>query len=363
MDFKVGQRLRDSGGPVLITGHTGFKGTWLSFLLRELGIPFVGLSLTPKEGSLYNRSSRFGLETEEFLDIRDYAGVTEFLRKHKPATIIHLAAQPLVLESYAKPLETFEVNVLGTANILDAAFKYDSVRAVVIATTDKVYRNNESGVPFVETDALMGKDPYSASKVGTESVIAAWQQISNLSNGPRITGVRAGNVIGGGDWASDRLIPDLAKGFMNNTSVDIRNPESTRPWQHVLDPLMGYVMTLEALLAGRSIDSLNFGPLESSMAVQEVVKIISKVWSTTYNFESSNNTSMEKVEAQALNLDSSRAMSILDWAPVWTQEEAVLETAYWWKDVVLNSKSPAYLCKEQCRKYFALQQRHSNAPK
>jgi CDP-glucose 4,6-dehydratase len=251
-------------GAILITGHTGFKGTWLTLLLEKMGIPAIGYSLPPIQDSLYQRANRLGAIPEIFADIRDLNEVERFLATHKPSAIIHLAAQPLVLESYKKPLDTFETNVMGTANILSAAFNTSTIRAVVAATTDKVYRNDNLGKPFTETDPLSGKDPYSASKVGSEAAIAAWQNISNLSDGPKVVSVRAGNVIGGGDWAENRIMPDLVRGFTSNQPIQIRNPDSTRPWQHVLDPLYGYLLTLQSLLEDVTIDSINFGPSEKS---------------------------------------------------------------------------------------------------
>ena len=215
MELMLGKRLRELPGPILITGHTGFKGTWLTFLLERLNVPVIGLSLEPEKDSLFDRAKRTGVIPEAFIDIREFHAISRFISEHQPSAVIHMAAQPLVLQSYKTPRETFETNVMGTANVLDAAFKTNSVEAVVVVTTDKVYRNDNSGQSFVETDPLAGKDPYSASKVGTESVVAAWQQIAKISGGPKVISVRAGNVIGGGDWAEDRLMPDLIRGLVS----------------------------------------------------------------------------------------------------------------------------------------------------
>jgi CDP-glucose 4,6-dehydratase len=239
MQNPLGQRLRELPGPVLLTGHTGFKGTWMTFLFEQLKIPVVGYSLPPEKDSLYDRASRTGAIPEKFADIRDYVGLEEFIDFHKPSTIIHMAAQPLVLRSYESPRETFDVNTMGTVNVLDIAFKKAFVQAIIVVTTDKVYRNDNSGRAFVETDALEGKDPYSASKVGTEAVVSAWQQISRVSGGPCVVSVRAGNVIGGGDFAENRLIPDLVRSSLSSKVLNIRNSENVRPWQHVLEPLQG----------------------------------------------------------------------------------------------------------------------------
>ena len=270
--------LRSNSGPVLVTGHTGFKGTWLTLLLEKLGVEVVGFSLSPEKDSLFDRAGRTGAIKEVFADIRDYELLNTYITSIKPSAIIHMAAQPLVLESYRLPKETFDVNVMGTVNVLDSAFKTDSVQAIVVVTTDKVYRNDNSGRAFIESDPLEGKDPYSASKVGTEAAVAAWQQIQRISGGPKVVAVRAGNVIGGGDWGDNRLLPDLIRSFSSGQKMAVRNPASTRPWQHVLDPLGGYISALEAILGGEKISSVNFGPDTQSIAVSEVVKIAVETW-------------------------------------------------------------------------------------
>jgi CDP-glucose 4,6-dehydratase len=345
MDFMLGSRLRELPGPVLITGHTGFKGAWLTFLLERLGVPVVGYSLAPEPESLYARANRKGAIPEAYADIRNIDEVEAFLAKYRPSAIIHMAAQPLVLESYKTPRDTFNTNVMGTVNVLDAAFKTNSVEAIVVVTTDKVYRNENTGRAFIETDALAGKDPYSASKVGTESAVAAWQQISKVSGGPTVVSVRAGNVIGGGDWAQNRLIPDLVRGFASGKPIQIRNPESTRPWQHVLDPLSGYLMTLEAVLEGKKLFALNFGPGTESLTVREVVDIATGHWpmaeSVTVTYEGGNGN----FEAKSLQLDSSLARSSLSWKDSWNQKEAVIATIRWW-DKVLNQSASA---EEECQ--------------
>ena len=183
MDYPLGQHLRELPGPLLLTGHTGFKGTWMTFLLEHLNVPVVGYSLPAEKDSLYDRAERTGAIPEALADIRDYDALEQFIDLHKPSTIIHMAAQPLVLKSYESPRETFDMNIMGTVNLLDIAFKKDFVKAIIVVTTDKVYRNDNSGKAFVETDPLEGKDPYSASKVGTEAVVAAWQQIAKVSGG------------------------------------------------------------------------------------------------------------------------------------------------------------------------------------
>ena len=348
MDSALGTRLGLLPGPVLVTGHTGFKGIWLTFLLERLQVPVIGFSLPPEKDSLFDRAKRTGSIREAYLDIRDFGSVSQFIGKYQPSAIIHMAAQPFVLESYKTPRETFETNVMGTINVLDSAFKTDSVKAVVVVTTDKVYRNDNSGRPFVETDPLAGKDPYSASKVGTESVVAAWQQIAKVSGGPKIISVRAGNVIGGGDWADTRLLPDLIRGFMSGEPINIRNPQSTRPWQHVLDPLWGYLLALDATLNGEDIDSLNFGPKEDSLTVRQVFEIANNAWGAKVkiHIDTAENHNSLHLEALELGLDSTRASTLLNWKPYWSQHDAVIATTTWWKKTLLGHRDAERACLE-----------------
>lgn len=332
-------------GPVLITGHTGFKGTWLTLLMETLGIEVHGMSLPPEKDSLYTRLGRQGKIEEAFVDIRSFTAVEEFILNRKHAAVIHMAAQPLVMESYRSPLQTFETNVIGTANVFHAATKVNSSKAVIAITTDKVYRNENRGKLFKESDPLSGKDPYSASKVGAEAVVSAWQQISQIEGGPSFVSVRAGNVIGGGDMAQDRLIPDLIRGFSTHKTVKVRNPNSTRPWQHVLDPLLGYLMCLQKVVNGTEIESLNFGPNEPSLRVDEVVKTVQTAWGleTLVEFEEPVN---QVYESSRLDLDSSLAKKLLGWKPVWTQEEAIVQTTNWWKSILINKLDPLELTME-----------------
>lgn len=339
MNFVVGRHLESLTGPILITGHTGFKGTWLTLLLERLGVSVVGYSLAPEQDSLFERAERTGAIPESFADIRDFESVSEFMRKHEPSAVIHMAAQPLVLESYRIPRETFEINVLGTANILETAFATESIKAIGAITTDKVYRNDNSGRAFIESDPLSGKDPYSASKVGAESVVAAWQQISRNSNGPKVIALRAGNVIGGGDWATNRLLPDLIRGFSSETKMTVRNPTSTRPWQHVLDPLSGYISAMDSIIGGAEISSLNFGPSSESLEVSRIVDIARDVWPSPTFVEMSSDSVTDSKEATSLQLDSTAARKVLGWKPHWTQEESVVATVKWW-DKVLNKGVP-----------------------
>jgi CDP-glucose 4,6-dehydratase len=324
--------------PVLITGHTGFKGSWMTLLLEKLGIEWVGISLQPKPDSLYNSIAQKNKQ-EYFVDIRNYENLKKIISAIKPKYVIHLAAQPLVLNSYIEPRETFETNVLGTVNLLDTLVVNSSTSKIVIATTDKVYKQRKFKKSFKESDSLGGKDPYSWSKVGTEAVVGAWQQITNTQGGPKIISVRAGNVIGGGDSSQNRLLPDLIKGFITNSSVEIRNPNSTRPWQHVLDPLSGYLL---ALAKDVKESTFNFSPSSESLTVKKVAKIAQQAWGgqSKVNFSDAK----DSLETKSLSLNSKRAKQKLNWHSNWTQENSVLSTVEWWKTVTKKVLSPNEAC-------------------
>jgi len=340
------EKLKNLNRPVMITGHTGFKGTWLTLLLESQGIEVSGLSLRPEEDSLYLRLAREGKIHENFLDIRDFDSVNSAINSVKPSVIFHMAAQPLVLQSYMDPRGTFETNVMGTANILESVSGLKDRSYIVAITTDKVYENLESGRKFKEEDKLHGKDPYSASKVGTESVVAAWKNIWKVNDSHKICSARAGNVIGGGDSAKNRLIPDIVRGIQEQTAIEIRNPASSRPWQHVLDPLSGYVLAASALLDEINLDGVNFGPLEQSLSVQSVIDIAEEDFPGQVKFSISTKQTEQKLESGLLDLDSSLARTKLGWAPKWKQEEAIHLTFYWWKNVLSGVTSAAEACNQ-----------------
>jgi CDP-glucose 4,6-dehydratase len=340
--------------PLLITGHTGFKGTWLMLLLNELGIEAVGYSLPPKPESLYSRLNLQGKAKEVYGDIRDIKKLSDFIVETKPVAILHLAAQPLVIDSYAIPEETFEVNVQGTVNILSCGSKSKSVKAIIVATTDKVYKNSNSGIQFSEEDQLEGQDPYSASKVAAESAIKAWQTISSINEGPKILSARAGNVIGGGDGSPNRLIPDLVRSFSNSQPALIRNPASSRPWQHVLDPLFGYLKAIEFLLSSdcKEVLALNFGPDGASLSVDEVVAVARKNWPNPTSIKHMDQGENSLYEAKSLGLNSKLAKDLLEWAPVWTQEAAVSRTVRWWARTLIDNEDPFELCQGEIKDYL-----------
>ena len=339
----MGKALKALNGPILITGHTGFKGTWLTLLLEQMGLEVAGISLPEQENSLFKRLNRKGKISESFTDIRDFEQTQKKIAEYAPSVVFHMAAQPLVLNSYKSPRETFDTNVMGTANVLDSCFHTDSVKAVIAITTDKVYKNTNSNKRFVENDSLAGKDPYSASKVGSEAAVAAWQQIALVNGGPRVISVRAGNVIGGGDFAEDRLLPDLIRGFSANIPVSVRNPDSTRPWQHVLDPLNGYIDVLAHVLEGGKETAFNFGPTEKSLPVGEVVKIAAEIWGKSAKTVL-DKEAIESKESLTLQLDSTLANSVLGWKPTWNQKDAIVATVKWWKKILLEKEDPLSAC-------------------
>lgn len=334
--------LLDLEGPILVTGHTGFKGTWLVHLLRHLGIRAYGIALPPKTDSIFTMtdSSKYVSHTE--LDIRDSVAVQNVIANIKPRIIIHMAAQPLVLESYKTPGETFEVNVQGTVNVLEAARKVSSVEAVCVITTDKVYKNDNNGKLFIETDPLEGKDPYSASKVGTESVVTAWQQLREHLGGPVVFSVRAGNVIGGGDTAENRLLPDLINALRDGKELIVRNPNSTRPWQHVLDPLIGYLHATSYNLKNQTQENFNFGPAGDSLTVRTVAEIASNCWGKDVALVVTPGET--GLESEFLGLDSSKAHKLLNWHERLSQEEAIRSTVNWWMSVSQGKLSALESC-------------------
>lgn len=347
--------IKNVNGPILITGHSGFKGTWLTLMLEELGIPVVGFSLPPLEQSLYQRSNRAGKIPEVFGDLRDFNHLKKTVQKFQPECVIHLAAQPLVIESYEDPIRTFETNVLGTANVLEISTTTDSVRTIACITTDKVYDNNNEHLKFLEGDRLRGKDPYSASKVGSESVIDAWRNLALQRNQAKVLSLRSGNVIGGGDYSSNRLMPDLVRNILSDKPLLIRNPNATRPWQHVLDPLFGYLLAIEysRTNSAPALDTFNFGPSEDSLSVREVIQIV-KDYFPEFQVPEIGETVQGSYEAQSLQLDSTRANSVLGWKPSQTQKQAVISTISWWVNNLVEGIPAQDLCKIEIQRFAQL---------
>lgn len=323
-DFWAGKR-------VLLTGHTGFKGAWLALWLSRLGANVSGLSLPPAgEPNLFDALGNLRAPGQ-FADIRD-AGVTrDAVCRARPEIVLHLAAQALVLTSYRDPLETFSTNVQGTANVLDAVRAVDGVRVVVAITTDKVYENLEHAYPFREGDALGGHDPYSASKAAAEIVVASYRKAFLSARGVAVATARAGNVIGGGDWSSDRLIPDAVQAWQAGRALDVRRPEAVRPWQHVLDPLAGYLKLVERLWVEPALEgAYNFGPRTYEAAtVREVLSIARAAYGSG---DIRWGTGADGAhEAGWLALETTKARQVLGVDSRWGLSEAVGRTMAWYR--------------------------------
>ncbi|HEX4107260.1 MAG TPA: CDP-glucose 4,6-dehydratase [Solirubrobacteraceae bacterium] len=314
------------GRRVLVTGHSGFKGSWLALWLQSLGAEVHGLSVgAPSAPSLYELAQIGAHAVEHEADIRDAAAVRAAVGRARPQIVFHLAAQPLVRRSFQAPHETFEINVMGTVNLLEAVRAVGDVAATVVVTSDKCYENRDSGRPFVEEDPLGGHDPYSTSKGCAELVAASYRR----SFGTRLATARAGNVIGGGDWAVDRLIPDMVRAASTGTTVRLRNPDAVRPWQHVLNPLSGYLSLAEALVASpASAEAWNFGPDPGdARPVRWIADALAARWPGGLRWEP--DAAEHPTEAVALTLDSGKAARRLGWRPRWALEEALRRIVDW----------------------------------
>lgn len=316
---------------VLVTGHTGFKGGWLSLWLSHRGTEVHGYAMPPPTNPSFFECAGVGarLASDTRADIRDRSALKSALAAARPEVVFHLAAQPLVRQSYRDPLQTFDVNVMGTAHVLDAIREVDSVRAVVVVTTDKCYDNVEWDWPYRERDRLGGRDPYSASKSCAELVAQAYSRSFLAAAGVAVATARAGNVIGGGDWAVDRLIPDLLSAIDAGRAPLIRSPDAVRPWQHVLEPLAGYVMLAERMLdSGMHVaDAWNFGPDESAM--RSVRWIAERLCGPPAGLGWRHESATDTPEALSLRLDSSKARHRLGWRSRWSLEEALSRTLDW----------------------------------
>ncbi len=314
----------------MVTGHTGFKGSWLALWLHELGAKVHGLSLPPPTSPSHFELAEVErvLTTHTLCDVRDEAAVLAAVQRAQPEVVLHLAAQPLVRESYATPVETFATNVLGTAHVLEAVRRHAPEAAVVVVTSDKCYEEGASR-PYREGDPLGGHDPYSASKAAAEHVAASYRRAFGL----RVATARAGNVIGGGDWAADRIVVDAVRALLAGEPVPVRNPHATRPFQHVLDPLHGYLLLAAGLVAGdaaRFADAYNFGPLEhEETTVSALVSELVQAFGSGSVRDASQPGAVR--EAPRLALDATRASEVLGWRPRFGLREAVSRTARWYR--------------------------------
>ena len=337
---------------VLITGHTGFKGSWLSLWLEKLGAEITGISLEPAtQPALFNQLKiKEKISRNIYQDIRDTENLRKTIKEFEPEIVFHLAAQPLVIESYRNPIDTWETNVMGSLNLLESLRNIKKKCSVVMITTDKVYKNMDWEFGYRETDQLGGHDPYSASKAAAEIAIESWRLSfcgNKTGQNPflQIATARAGNVIGGGDWARDRIIPDTIRALTKDEIVKIRNPKSRRPWQHVLEPLNGYLVLAQKLHGCSEFNqsklstnplatSFNFGPnLESNKTVEELVNEILKNWPGKLE---KVNEIYARHESSKLNLQIDKAYHYLGWQPKWDFETSVKRTINWYKEIENN---------------------------
>lgn len=337
----------------LVTGHTGFKGSWLSLMLQMQGHTVSGISLNPPEKSLFNQANLSNLFKNDLrIDIRNSAELSKAVKEIDPQVIIHLAAQPLVRESYKDPVGTFETNVLGTLNLLEATKALTNLSATLVITTDKVYKNHNHLRGYVETDELGGDDPYSASKAAADIAAQSW--VKSFATTP-VAIARAGNVIGGGDWATDRIIPDLVNAYSSNQTPTLRYPDAIRPWQHVLDCLNGYLILINSMISGGVSGEWNFGPsFDAKKTVGELSSQVAAHYGLTgevWKLESD----LQPHEAGYLLLDSSKARLALDWSDHLNFEESIQWTVEWYLNKNLSHSA---ITKSQIQQFFEKTRNH-----
>ena len=342
---------------VLITGDSGFKGAWLTLALHSVGAKIQGLSSSDLNNNteLFQALNISKISNTLDIDIRDQHAVNEIFEQFQPEIVFHLAAQPLVRESYVDPVATYGVNLMGTLNILEAIRKSSSIKSATLVTTDKCYKNNEWEWGYRENDPLGGHDPYSSSKACAEILIQSYQKsfFCDLKNSPGISSVRAGNVIGGGDFSPDRLVPDLYRAITSKNKLLLRNPLATRPWQHVLEPIAGYIKVAEDLFKSGAVanNSWNFGPTLSDVrSVEEVSELFCSSWGVSNILEYDH--SEQPHEASLLSLDISKAFFKLNWSPKWSLENAIERTAKWYQ-FFDEKKDILNLSYQQIDEYFS----------
>ena len=322
------------GRRVLVTGHTGFKGSWLTLWLASMGAEVHGIALDPDTTPSHFDLAGIGalMAADHRIDIRDRTATTQAIHDANPEIVFHLAAQPLVRLAHAQPVETFDTNVMGTVHVLDAVRQLKAVRACIAITTDKVYRNLEWPWPYRESDALGGREPYGASKAACEMVIEAWRHSWFVPQGIGLLSVRAGNVIGGGDWAADRLIPDFVRATLEGRPLVLRNPEAVRPWQHVLEPLKGYLVAAQRLTDDPLClpEAINFGPDPADFCtVRQVVDQAIGVWGAGAGWHHEPDGSVP--ESRLLTIDNALAREALGWQPTWAIDDCIDKTIGWYR--------------------------------
>ena len=344
---------------ILITGHTGFKGAWLTAWLKLLGAEIIGVSLDIVSNPSHFIEAKLDAGIKDLrIDIRDKSLIEEIALKEKPDFVFHLAAQSLVRESYLNPVETWATNLMGSLNVLEALRKIDKKCAAVIITSDKCYDNVEWPWGYKETDSLGGPDPYSSSKGAAELLIKSYISsfFSSEDCNVRIASARAGNVIGGGDWAKDRIIPDCVKAWSEDKVVKLRNPNATRPWQHVLEPLSGYLRLAYDLYESRRLhgEPFNFGPpAQQNQSVLELVEVMSNYWDQV-RWEDISKKTEQPYESGLLKLNCDKALHEMNWRAVMDFEETISMTAEWYKSFYLNPTTILDLTNSQLEKYTEL---------
>lgn len=344
------------GRKVFLSGHTGFKGAWLSLWLQDCGAVLKGYALAPNtQPNLYDEAGvATGMESV-IGDVRDLDGLVACLRSFSPEVVIHMAAQPLVRESYENPVDTYSTNVMGTVNILEAARNVESIKAIVNVTTDKCYDNKEWIWGYREDEPMGGRDPYSSSKGCSELVTSAYRSsFFEGASSASVASARAGNVVGGGDWARDRLVPDILKSFERKEPVSIRSPRATRPWQHVLEPLSGYLSLAEQLFkfGDDFAEAWNFGPVDADV---KSVGYVTDYMATLWGEEAHSELDIQKHvhEASSLKLDISKSLSRLDWEPKWRLENA-LDSIVAWHKGWLSGECPKELCQNEIKNFMRI---------
>lgn len=342
------------GRRVLLTGHTGFKGSWLTLWLHRLGAVVIGVSLPPvTTPNLFGQADVESLCESHFCDIRDADALAALIRAARPEIVLHLAAQPLVRASYREPRETFATNVVGTVNVLDALRGLDGVRVAVMVTTDKVYRGQEPPRPYREDDALGGHDPYSASKAASEMAIASYRDAFLSAQGVAVGSARAGNVIGGGDWSEDRIIPDAVRAWQAGQALEVRRPQAIRPWQHVLEPLAGYLTLAQALWQRPALaDSYNFGPeSDGAVSVRDLIEMARAAYGKGAVRYGAGDEGPQ--ESGWLALDIAKARAALGVEPKLKLADAVNRTMAWYR-ARHDGADALTLCQQDIAAYEAL---------
>ncbi len=340
---------------VLITGSTGFKGSWLSFWLKKLGANVIGIGLKPEKNSFIFHSLNLNNTIKQYyIDVRNFKELDKIVKKEKPEIIFHLAAQSVVLKSIQNPIETFEINIIGSLNVLET-YKKNNINSLVFCTSDKCYENQEWVWGYREKDQLGGKDPYSASKASAEIIFSSYfRSFLNNNKYIKLGSVRAGNVIGGGDYKEDRIIPDMIKSIINNKTLILRNPKSTRPWQHVLDPLHGYLILGSNLLKNKiktDLPSWNFGPdIKDLYDVNYIANKFVKKWGSKIKIK--RLSKYNKNESNLLQLNSEKAKLELSWKPVLLINDTLDFTYQWYYDYFINHKSAIEITNDQIDRFI-----------